>query len=62
VIREEADYFIVGNGLQNGDNLVLTIPEYPQKDMEVLIAGQKDIKAKDKSDEISVEPTSSEKE
>ena len=63
VLREEADYFIVGNGLQNGDNLVLTIPEYPQKDMEVLIAGRKDIKAKDKSDEISVEPTtSSEKE
>ncbi|GHB69997.1 membrane protein [Psychrosphaera saromensis] len=62
VIREEADYFIVGNGLKNGDNLILTLPEYPQKDMDVLIAGQKDIKAKDKSDDVSVEPTSSEKE
>lgn len=62
VIREEADYFIVGNGLQSGDNLVLTTPEYPQKGMDVLIAGQKDIKAEDKSDEVSVEPTSSDKE
>ncbi|MBU2918188.1 MAG: RND family efflux transporter MFP subunit [Psychrosphaera sp.] len=62
VIREEADYFIVGNGLENGNNLVLTLPEYPQKNLEVLIAGQKDIKTKDDSDAVSVEPTNAEKE
>jgi len=62
VLREEADYFIVGNGLENGYNLVLTLPEYPQKDMDVLIAGQKDIKTKDDSDKVSVEPTNADKE
>ena len=62
VLREEADYFIVGNGLKNGDSLVLTLPEYPQKNMDVIIAGQKDIKAKDDSDKVSVEPTNTDKE
>ena len=52
----------MGNGLKNGDNLILTLPEYPQKDMDVLIAGQKDIKAKDKSDDVSVKPSNTDKE
>lgn len=59
VLREEADYFIVGNGLKNGDSLVLTLPEYPQKGLDVLIDGQEDLKvkdkAKDKSDEVSTD-------
>lgn len=62
VLREEQDYFIIGNGLKSGDNLVLTLPEYPQKNLEVLIAGQKDIKADDKSDEVSIETVNAEKE
>lgn len=62
IIREEADYFVVGSGLENGNKVVLTLPEYPQKGLDVLVAGEKDIKPKDDSDEISVKTTESDKE
>lgn len=39
VIREEGEYFYVSSGLNADDKLVVTLPEYPQKGMEVKIAG-----------------------
>lgn len=40
VIREEGDFFVIGDGLTSADQIVLTLPEYPQQGMEVKIAGQ----------------------
>lgn len=48
VIREEGEYFYISDGLQADDKLVITLPEYPQKGMEVKVAGlqgAKDIEA-----------------
>lgn len=39
VIREEGEYFLVSKGLTNQDKIVMTVPEYPQKGMEVKVAG-----------------------
>ncbi|MBQ4834465.1 efflux RND transporter periplasmic adaptor subunit [Pseudoalteromonas sp. MMG010] len=41
VIREEGEFFYVSDGLNSDDRLVLTLPEYPQKGMQVKIAGLK---------------------
>ena len=41
VIREEGEYFYISDGLNSDDQLVLTLPEYPQKGMAVKIAGMK---------------------
>ncbi|ATC96339.1 efflux RND transporter periplasmic adaptor subunit [Pseudoalteromonas tunicata] len=38
VLREEGEYFLINAGLKSQDKLVLTLPEYPQKGMEVKIA------------------------
>jgi RND family efflux transporter MFP subunit len=38
VIREEGEFFLVNQGLNNQDKLVVTLPEYPQKGMQVNIA------------------------
>lgn len=38
VLREEGEYFLINAGLDSQDKLVLTLPEYPQKGMEVKIA------------------------
>ncbi len=38
IIREEGVHFLVNSGLEDGERLVLTLPEYPQKGMEVKIA------------------------
>jgi len=38
VIREEGEFFLVNQGLNNQDKLVVTLPEYPQKGMQVHIA------------------------
>jgi multidrug efflux system membrane fusion protein len=38
VLREEDEYFIIGEGITEQDKLVTTIPEYPQKGMQVKIA------------------------
>ncbi|GAA5215769.1 efflux RND transporter periplasmic adaptor subunit [Corallincola platygyrae] len=35
VLREEGEYFFISDGLSAGEQLVLTLPEYPQKGMEV---------------------------
>ena len=35
VIREEGEYFLIGEGLNNDDKIVVTLPEYPQKGMAV---------------------------
>ncbi|NVK24660.1 MAG: efflux RND transporter periplasmic adaptor subunit [Gammaproteobacteria bacterium] len=43
VLREEGEFFILGNGLSEADKVVLTLPEYPQKGMEIKIAGLKDV-------------------
>jgi RND family efflux transporter MFP subunit len=39
VIREEGEFFYVSDGLYSDDKLVLTLPEYPQKGMQVRVAG-----------------------
>lgn len=38
IIREEGAYFLIGKGLTNTDKIVVTLPEYPQKGMEVKTA------------------------
>ena len=38
VVREEGEFFLVNDGLNNQDKLVVTLPEYPQKGMQVNIA------------------------
>ena len=38
IIREEGAYFLIGDGLNNNDKIVITLPEYPQKGMEVKMA------------------------
>ncbi|KXI29742.1 efflux RND transporter periplasmic adaptor subunit [Paraglaciecola hydrolytica] len=35
IIREEGEYFLIGEGLANDEKIVVTLPEYPQKGMEV---------------------------
>jgi RND family efflux transporter MFP subunit len=43
VVREEGEYFYISDGLEVNDQLVLTLPEYPQEGMEVKIAGMKEM-------------------
>lgn len=38
ILREEGAYFLISDGLQNRDKLIMTLPEYPQKGMKVKIA------------------------
>ena len=38
IVREEGKYFLISEGLNNQDKLVITLPEYPQKGMKVKIA------------------------
>jgi RND family efflux transporter MFP subunit len=52
VLREEDKSVLIGAGLQPNDQMVVTVPEYPQIGMDVIIAGQEDI-AKDKQDEAN---------
>ena len=54
VIREEGEYFYISDGLQADDKLVITLPEYPQKGMQVKIAG---VAAKPESSETSTSNT-----
>jgi multidrug efflux system membrane fusion protein len=42
-VREEGEYFYISDGLEVNDQLVLTLPEYPQAGMEVKIAGMKEM-------------------
>lgn len=42
ILREEGAYFLISEGLQNEDKLVITLPEYPQKGMKVKIAEPKE--------------------
>jgi multidrug efflux system membrane fusion protein len=44
VIREEGEFFYISDGLEADDQLVVTLPEYPQKGMAVKIAGLQDAK------------------
>jgi RND family efflux transporter MFP subunit len=39
VVREEGEFFYISSGLNADDKLVITLPEYPQKGMQVKIAG-----------------------
>ncbi|GEK08165.1 efflux RND transporter periplasmic adaptor subunit [Pseudoalteromonas peptidolytica] len=39
VIREEGKFFLIGDGITSHDKVVMTPPEYPQKGMEVKVAG-----------------------
>ena len=38
VMREEGDFFLISDGLSNEDQVVTTLPEYPQNGMEVKLA------------------------
>lgn len=38
VLREEGEFFLINDGLQNNDKVVTTLPEYPQNGMEVKLA------------------------
>jgi RND family efflux transporter MFP subunit len=38
ILREEGAYFLISEGLNNQDTLIMTLPEYPQKGMKVKIA------------------------
>ncbi|WP_100655621.1 efflux RND transporter periplasmic adaptor subunit [Alteromonas flava] len=42
VIREQGDFFLVSSGLNSGERIVLTLPEYPQNGMEVIVIDEKD--------------------
>ncbi|TDF41422.1 efflux RND transporter periplasmic adaptor subunit [Alteromonadaceae bacterium M269] len=42
VVREEGPFFLVSAGLAENDQLVTTLPEYPQEGMEVKIDGEPD--------------------
>ncbi len=43
VVREEGEYFYISDGLNIDDQLVLTLPEYPQAGMEVKVAGMQEM-------------------
>jgi membrane fusion protein, multidrug efflux system len=38
IVREEGAYLLIGEGLRDEDKIVLTLPEYPQKGMEVKLS------------------------
>ncbi|WP_099034806.1 efflux RND transporter periplasmic adaptor subunit [Lacimicrobium alkaliphilum] len=38
VLREEGKYFLINDGLSEGDRVLTTVPEYPQKGMKVKLA------------------------
>lgn len=40
IVREEGEFFLISSGLTLDDQVIMTLPEYPQKDMEVKVAGQ----------------------
>ena len=37
IVREEGEYFLIDSGLQDNDNIVMTLPEYPQDGMAVKV-------------------------
>lgn len=41
ILREEGAYFLISEGLEDQDKLIMTLPEYPQKGMKVKIAEPK---------------------
>lgn len=55
VIREEGEYFYISDGLEADDQLVMTLPEYPQKGMAVKVAGVQDVKKIDALDSAATE-------
>lgn len=50
VLKQENKFFLINKGLNDQDQLVITLPEYPQTGMEVKIAAQEELTAL-KSDE-----------
>ncbi|GGO65060.1 efflux RND transporter periplasmic adaptor subunit [Bowmanella pacifica] len=51
VLREEAAFFLVENGLNAGERVVMTLPEYPQDGMKVKIAGEQPKQTKTSDEE-----------
>lgn len=43
VIREDGGFLMIGKGLNEQDQVVTTVPEYPKEGMEVKIMGQTDV-------------------
>lgn len=42
VLREEGEFYLISEGLKNDDRIVTTLPEYPQKGMEVKLSQDDD--------------------
>ncbi|WP_299082505.1 efflux RND transporter periplasmic adaptor subunit [uncultured Paraglaciecola sp.] len=49
VLREEGAYFLISEGLKDQDQLILTLPEYPQKGMKVKVAKPNDAQVNQQS-------------
>lgn len=55
VVREEPGYYFVSGGLNDGDRLVTTLPEYPQKGMAVYVEGEPKTAASEQVEELDSE-------
>lgn len=42
VLREEGEFYLIRDGLNSNDRVVTTLPEYPQKGMEVKLSSEHD--------------------
>lgn len=54
VLREEGEFYLIREGLQNNDRVVTTLPEYPQKGMEVKLSDGESNTDSDSADDDSV--------
>ncbi|MFQ3220755.1 MAG: multidrug efflux system membrane fusion protein [Paraglaciecola sp.] len=43
ILREEDEYFLINQGINDEDQVVITLPEYPQSGMEVKIAAKEEL-------------------
>lgn len=50
VLREEGRFFLINSGLEEDDKVVTTVPEYPQKGMEVRTTKKQDLVAQKSKD------------
>lgn len=45
ILREEDEYFLINQGINDDDQVVITLPEYPQSGMEVKLAAKEELSA-----------------
>ena len=55
IVREEPGFYYIRTGLNEGDRLVMTLPEYPQNGMPVKVEG--DAEEEDEADESAADMT-----